>query len=177
MAKISLFGWAGTGTSSLAKSLSSQLGITSLSAGNFFRSIADKQGINLLDLEEHAKLDTTIDVRVEEMIKEFSKNNTDFVIEGRLCWFSVPDSFKIKLTCNDEERIRRVSVREGKTKELVEHETKTREKLAISRYFEIFGIEKVDDDIHFDAILDTTSMNVHEMTERVIDILKHKRVI
>ena len=56
--------------------------------------------------------DPKYDRAIEDEIKMYGKNN-NFVLESRLGWYSIPDSFKIKITCDFDKRVKRVAERDG----------------------------------------------------------------
>jgi predicted cytidylate kinase len=157
--------------------LSEKLGFQLNSAGNFFRELAKEKGFeSVLDFQKviHAEgnSDFSVDIETDERTKKFGLENTNFVIEGRLCAHMVPDAFKILLTCSDEERFRRVAQRQKIDIEDAKQETLEREKLYTNFYKRFYKIENYLDDSHYDLVVDTTNILPEEIIENIINKLK-----
>lgn len=170
--KISIFGMAGTGTSSTGKSLAKDLNYPFISGGDVARMAADKLGITLNAIDELAKTDEKIDIMRDDLLRDFGVTHPNCVIEARLGWFVVPDSFKVKLFCSDEVRYGRIMKREGKSFEQVDEETKHREDAVRERFLKYYGIDfdKETADNRFDLVIDTGEHNLEE----VIGIIKER---
>lgn len=170
--KITIFGMAGTGTSSTGRKLAEDLGYPFASGGDMARKVATELNISLNELEELSKVDKKYDLMRDEYLKKFGQEHEDCVVEARLGWYSLPDSFKIKLFCNDETRIRRIISREQKTYEQVEQETVDRENSIKERFHDYYGMdfEKETSDQNFDLVIDTAKNNLEE----VLGIIKKK---
>ena len=109
MVKISLFGLAGTGTSSVGKVLAEKRGYLFYSSGNIFREMASERGLDLYKFGKLCEKEPKIDMELDARIEKFGKTNDDFIIDSRLAWHFIPDSIKVKLSCGDDIRIKRVS--------------------------------------------------------------------
>jgi len=96
MAKITIFGLAGTGTTSAGKMLAEKLGYQFVSSGNMFRDMANENGMTLNEFEEATNKDSKYDDALDQKIKEFGEKNDNFIVESRLAWHFIPDSLKIK---------------------------------------------------------------------------------
>jgi len=174
MAKITIFGLAGTGTSSVGKLLAEKLGYSFVSTGNIFRKKASDLGLSLQKFEELARTDPKYDKELDEEIVAFGKANDNFVVESRLAWFFIPDSVKIKLDCDFDERVRRVSARDGVAFEEGKRLTLIREPADNKRYQEIYGITDIDSEKNFDFTIDTTSIPVREVVEKIVAYLNSR---
>lgn len=175
--KITIGGLSGTGKGTVARMLSEKLGFQLNSAGNFMRELSKENGFeNLVDFLKfnYSKNsgDHGADIKVDERTKKFGLENTNFVIEGRLCAHMVPDAFKILLTCSDEERFRRVAQRQKIDIEDAKQETLEREKLYTNFYKRFYKIENYLDDSHYDLVVDTTNILPEEIIENIINKLK-----
>lgn len=177
MAKVTVFGMAGTGKGTVCKILCEKLGYKSFSGGDFARATADKMGVTLLELDEMSKTDKTIDIERDKVISDFGKNNDNFVVEARLAWYFIPDSFKVCFVCDFDERTRRVAQREYKDIEVVKQETIQREKSIYERFDKYYGIKDFENEKHFDLVIDTTSILPEQIVHIIIDNLKQKNII
>jgi CMP/dCMP kinase len=178
MAKITLFGMAGTGKGTIRDLLKQKLGYEkSFSCGDFERQVAKNKGITLLEMDELAKTDKTIDMEQDTIMEEFGKNNSDFIVEGRLAWYFIPDSFKIALLCDFDGRIQRIANREGKEIATVEAETREREKAIYERFATYYGITDLENPANFDLSIDTTNLTPDQIADLIVSALQHKSLI
>ncbi len=174
--KITIFGMAGTGTSSTGKLLAERLGYPFVSGGDMGRLTAKELGVSLNELEDLSKKDKKYDLLRDEHLKKFGMENEDAVIEARLGWYSVPDSIKIKLTCPDDVRLKRIADRENKDLAQVEAETVHREKAIKERFKEYYNMDFDRDtaDDRFDLVLDTSLADLEGIVLGIINFLKVK---
>lgn len=177
MAKISIFGLAGTGKTTAGRLLAEKVSYRYISTGNMFRDKALSMGITLQELEKISNDNPNFDKDLDKQTEDFGKSNDDFVIESRLAWHFVPDSFKIKLDCDFDVRIGRIAKREGKDFEKVKSETMERESLIRERYKAYYGIQVYENDSNFDFIIDTTSIMPDEIVQNIINVLKEKNLL
>lgn len=163
---------AGTGTSSTGKKLSDDLGYDFASGGSMAREVAKELDVELNVLEELSKTDSKYDILRDDRLKKFGREHENCVVEARLGWWAVPDSFKIKLVCDDKTRIGRIMVRENKTYEQVLKETIDRENSIRHRFAQYYDMDfdKETEDSKFDLTIDTAKNDLIE----VLDIIKKK---
>ncbi|MDQ5950680.1 MAG: CMP/dCMP kinase [Patescibacteria group bacterium] len=169
MSKITIFGMAGTGTSSAGKALAEKLGFEFLSSGNIFREMAASLSLSLSELEELSKVDSKYDIELDKKIEHYGKTKDNFVVDSRLAWYFIPDSFKVALILDDKTRFDRIALREGKTLEQVKEETDFREKMIETRYLQYYGVDlpKVLENNTFDVIIDTKNNSVETVVEMI----------
>lgn len=177
MAKITIFGLAGTGKTTAGKMLAEKLGCAYVSTGNIFRSYADEKGMTLNEFEELANKTDEYDRRLDTETAVYGKKNHNFVFESRLAWHFIPDSFKIVLVCPLEERVSRMAHREGKSFDKVFEETLQREELITKRYKNYYGIENFDNPKNFDFVVDTGPNNAEKVVEMILEELKNRHLI
>ncbi len=177
MAKITIFGLAGTGKTTTGKLLSKALNCEYMSTGNMFRQYAEELGVTLNELEEISMKDSKYDIELDKKVAEYGKAHKDFVFESRLAWHFIPDSFKIKLDCPFEERTQRVANREEKDISIAREETTHREEKIRSRYEMYYGIKDFDNNKNFDLIVDTQINDPNQVLDIILFELKQKNII
>ena len=169
--KITIFGMAGTGTSSVGKMLAEKLNYPFISGGDIARMTASELNMTVNDIDILSKTDKKYDLLRDERLKKFGKEHLDCVIEARLGWYNVPDSFKIKLTCPDDVRIKRIMNREKKTYEQVWSETIERENAVRERFKAYYNMDfdKETGDSNFDLVIDSSKYGI----EQIVEIIKN----
>lgn len=177
MAKITIFGLAGTGKTTTGKMLAEKLGYKYMSTGNIFRGYAQEKNLTLNEFEELANNTDEYDRRLDSEVLDYGKNNNNFVFESRLAWHFIPDSFKVNLMCEFDERLKRVASREDKHIEQVKEETNHREDLITQRYKQYYGIENFSDPKNFDFTVDTGPNNAQKVVEIILEELKNRDLI
>ncbi len=103
------------------------------------------------------------------------QKHTNLIIDARLGWYVVPDSFKVYLRVDLKEAARRAYNDENRkdTEEfdsLEKHmdDLKKRYELENERYFNLYGIRK-DDMSNYDYVLDTTNLSKDEVCEKILE--------
>src|SRR5260221_8570041 len=105
---ISISGVPGSGKTSVAKLLAKQRGMTFYSMGGLRGKMALERGITIDELNRLGETDPTTDTSVDDYQRELGKKEDNFVIEGRLSWHFIPNSFKIFLGCDLHEAAKRI---------------------------------------------------------------------
>lgn len=181
--KITLFGLAGTGTSTVGKMLAKKLNYEFTSSGNMFRSWAEENGMTMEEADVFLKENPETHLKIDESIKKYGQDNDNFIIDSRMAWFFVTDSIKIKLACDDEARFKRIAESNGKGRIAYQNEdlNKTREK-TLKRQADhqeiitkLYGVEDMNDDKHFDLVIDTTCISPSKVLSRIINFLEDRK--
>jgi predicted cytidylate kinase len=137
--KITVSGQSGSGSTSFAKALAHELGYLFYSTGNIYREMAKELDMSIQEfdatLEEHAKYDSEMDRRQQE----FGMAHDNFVIDSRMGWHLIPDSFKILVTAPDEQRIERIMKKESLSAEDAKKSETAREALHAKRFLEMYA--------------------------------------
>lgn len=166
--KITLFWLAWSGTSTIAKMLCKELWYTFMSTGNIFREYAKDAGMDLYEFENTiAKKDPNFDIKLDNKVQVFWENNDNFVFESRLAWHFIPDSFKIFLDCERDERYRRIQEREKWSLEDIIFFNTRREKELEERYAQIYP------EIHFPPNAEDFDLAIDATHTSPEDIIKH----
>ena len=172
--KITLFGLAGSGTSTVGKMLANKREYTFMSTGNIMRKWADDAGYSLYEFEDTiVKNDTSFDTKLDLKVEEFWKKNNDFIFESRLAWHFIPDSFKIYLHCDAWERYTRIQKREWDFLDSITKKTQKRETELVTRYNEIYPeIVFPPHKDNFDLYIDATNISPDEILKIIVQSIK-----
>ncbi|MCA9496014.1 MAG: cytidylate kinase family protein [Nanoarchaeota archaeon] len=174
MVKISIFGLAGTGTSSTAKELSIRHDLEFVSSGNMFRESAKSRNLSLMEFSRLCLKDESVDKELDKKVADFGSKNDNFVIDSRLAWYFIPDSVKIKLVCDSDVRFARISERDKIDIDEAIIKTLAREESEVNRYFNYYGIVDYSLDSNFDLIINTTSTSLLDVCDLIENYLKRK---
>lgn len=168
MAIITIFGLAGTGTSSCGKLLAKKLNYEFISTGGLVRSFAKDLGLELHEYEKILKENPEKDKEFDEKIKKLGQEKDNLVIDSRLAWHFIPHSKKIKFHCPDEIRLKRICLRDTIFLDEAKHVTFFRESNHMTRYKSLYNIDDYTDDSHFDIVLETSTMTPEEIVDVIV---------
>lgn len=167
--KITLFWLAGSGTSTIGKMLCEHLGYEFMSTWNIFRSFAQDAGMDLYTFENTvAKHDENFDKKLDKYAAKYGKENDNFIFESRLAWHFIPDSFKIYLDCDRDERYRRIHNREwGDIAHLTTNNTRREQELEL-RYSQVYpDILFPPNKENFDFYIDGSYLTPEEILSQI----------
>jgi CMP/dCMP kinase len=116
MTRITLSGYPGSGTTTVATMFAAQFDLALISTGSTFRSIAAERGITIEELGKVANTDPIFDIELDRKIRAEVEKHTDCVVEGRLSWMIVPDAtLKVRLVAPPDVRATRVMKRSAES--------------------------------------------------------------
>lgn len=174
---ITVSGKAGSGKSTVSKTLAKKLGLKHYSSGDFMRRMAKEKGITLAELSKKAEQDNgAIDKEIDERQKELGKKEDDFVIDGRLSAFFIPNAdFKIFLDVELDESAKRIAgdkraTENAKNLEEMKEEIKNREASEVKRYKQYYGFDCYDKS-YYDILIDTTELTQEQVIEKILKLV------
>ena len=180
---ITISGSPGSGKSTVARMVALKLGLRHYSSGDFLREIAEKRGLSLLEISRAAEKDRSIDAELDERTSGLGKNENGFVMDSRLAYHFIPDSFKVFLTVDEKEAARRVfgDVKSKKGGRKVEKESTTfaatlaaireRKKSEQRRYAKYYKLDPYALK-QYDSVIDTSMSSPEEIASSIIDSIK-----
>ncbi len=170
--RITISGLPGSGTTTVAKLLSTELSTELISAGGMFRQIANEKNLELEQFSKLAENNDDFDRQIDEEQKEEAMKRENVIVEGRLSGFFVPDAgLKIWLKAPLEIRARRIAGREGTTYEEALYAMKNRERSENMRYEKYYGIN-LDDLSIYDLIIDSSKWSERDIVMMIIKAAK-----
>jgi cytidylate kinase len=170
--KISLAGDLGSGKSTVSKILIDRLGAEYYSTGAIVRSIAEKHGMSVVELNVYMETHPEIDHEIDDGLKELSSVDKLLVIDSRMAWHFTEGTFKVYLSADPETSALRImnANREGEhaaTLEETVKETKARRESEKKRYMTQYGVD-IKDLMNYSLIVDTSHATPEEVAECLI---------
>jgi len=181
--RITITGFPGSGKSTLGRGIAESLGLKHYSAGDFWRQIGKERGLSLMQIQELAKKDASIDEEVDKRTEELGRKEENFVMDGRLAWYFIPESIKIFVKIDLGIAAQRVfqDIKEGKKERSQETENKSLEQtmqnmekrmqLDRKRWLRLYNVDYLDEK-NYDIIVDTSKTGIPETRERVLKQIK-----
>lgn len=180
---ITISGVPGSGKSTVAGLVARKLGFRHYSAGDFMRELAEKRSVSLLELGKAAEKNRTIDQELDLRTAELGKNEDDFVMDSRLAYHFIPESFKVFLTVDEKAAAARIfsDVKSRKSGRKMEKESTTltatltaikkRRKSEELRYRKYYNLNPYDEK-QYDLVIDTTKTSPDKVVGKVVTAVK-----
>lgn len=178
---ITLSGVPGSGKSTVGKLVAQKLGYEYFSVGKLRGKMAMEKGLTIDELNQLGEKEDWTDRQADDYQKELGKTKDNLVVEGRLSWHFIPQSFKVFLTVNtDEAACRSLENRAERPDEkpvanLAEAKKAVEERLASDkkRYLQYYGLDYTDPK-HYDLVIDTTIISAEEVTQKILDKINNE---
>ncbi len=176
--KIVLSGNAGSGKSTVGKLLAENLRIEFLSVGDICRKKAVSMGMDINQFQEYLRTNDEFDKSMDHYIAEYARCQQNYVLDYRLGFYFLPESFKVLLKVSDEVALKRISNRSGIGENLVSGQPsdlalllKSRNELMRQRFISIYNADFIDER-NYDFVLDTTLIGPEDIRNQIIERLK-----
>ncbi|MEK7102261.1 MAG: (d)CMP kinase [Patescibacteria group bacterium] len=170
---ITISGLPGSGKSTVGKRLAKQLGYRFYSIGDLRGKMAMERGMSIAALNKLGESEAWTDQEVDEYQKKLAHTEDNFVIDGRLSWHFIPQSFKVFLTVDVEEGARRIFRKqrpdEPPVQSVEEMVTANRARIASdnTRYQKWYGIQ-FNDPKNYDVVIDTTRGGQKQVMKKIL---------
>lgn len=174
---VTITGVSGSGVSSAAREVARRLHFRYFSSGDLLRKIAKEYEVSIEKLNTLAEDDEAIDREVDELTRELGQYSSQVVIDSRLGYHWIHDSFKVYLTVDREKAAERVFTltrkgeRVGERAETVQEIHASMAKRAESqkkRYQENYGID-ITNTKPFTLIIDTGKHDVETVATMIVN--------
>ncbi len=172
MNKISLTGDLGSGKSTVAGLLISALNAEYYSTGVIVRSIAERMGMTICELNSYMETHPEIDNEIDDGLKALSNNDKCMVIDSRMAWHFTDGTFKVYLSTDVETSALRImnanrSGEHAATLEMTVSDTKARKASEKKRYMTQYGVD-ITDLSNYSLIVDTTNASAEEVAAVIL---------
>lgn len=170
---ISLAGDLAAGKGTVSELLIKDLNYGIYRNGEYARKLAKKMNMDITSFNEYLKDHPEIDRQIEKSAAEYAKDHDNFIIDARLGWYAVPESFKVYLKVdsdvaaerafNDEKRKNTESFA---TVEEQKADMEKRFKLENERYWNLYQVHK-EDLSNYDFVIDTTKLTPKKVANKI----------
>ena len=177
---ITIAGSPGSGKSSTAKALAAALQYRHFSSGDVFRQLAAERGESIEAMNISAEVQRDIDVKVDDLLQRMYRTEEKLVIDSRMAWRWMPDSFKVFLVLDPDTAAERIfdNVREeGRQSEdatSVEEARRSIDRRFASeqrRYRALYGVNPTDP-LNFDVVVNTRHNGLNTVTAMTLAAFK-----
>ena len=177
--KISLAGDLGSGKSTVSDLLISDLGAEYYSTGRIVRSIAEKRGMTIGELNAYMETHPEIDHEIDDGLKALSQDERFLIIDSRMAWHFTEGTFKVYLSTDIETSALRImsANRKGEHNATLEETvaaTRARRESEKKRYSEQYGVD-IKNLSNYSLIVDTTVATPREVADAIISGLEKWR--
>ena len=179
---ITVSGKPGSGKSSTSDKVAELLGYTRYSAGEEARKYIQQHKITLAQFNKKAEDDHSIDQMIDESLRNL-RDQEDIVIDSRLGFYWIPESFKVYLDLDldvatarifrniDQNESRQKSGEVANSMSEVSRHVRARLQNEQKRYSQLYGINPYDLS-HYDLIVDTSNHSPQTVATTVFDFYK-----
>ena len=167
---VTVGGLAGTGTSTLCRLLAAHLDLPYTYAGSIFRQAAAERGLSLAEFSQLCQDDPSVDRSLDDRQLELLRRG-GLLLEGRMAgWLAERHevvAFTVWVEANEDERLRRITERDGGDLDEQRHRTRARQASEFARFWEYHGADLHDTSI-YDLVLDSTATLPDELAAQVL---------
>ena len=172
---MTISGDLGSGKSVLASALVNYWSAESYSTGRIQRKMADERGITTLELNKLAETDKSIDDEIDGNFKKLSETDVNLVIDSRMAWHFIPESFKIKLEVNPVLAAERIIAANRDNEKYGDFNAtlrglKDRKASERDRFQKYYGVD-IEDQDNYDLVIETT-----DVTPQAIQIVTNDAI-
>lgn len=172
---ISISGELASGKGTVSKLLAKELDYTIYRNGEYARKLAKDRGLDITSFNEYLTKHPEIDLQIEKSAAEYAKEHNNFIIDARLGWYAVPNSFKVYLIIDTDIAAQR-AYNDPNRKDTEKFDTLEEQKADMirrynmenDRYFKLYGVHK-EDKSNYDLVIDTSSKTPDEVKDAILD--------
>jgi CMP/dCMP kinase len=173
---ITVAGSPGSGKSSTAKAAAAALGFRHFSSGDVFRQLAAARGQSIEAMNISAEIQRDIDLQVDQRLQEMYRTEKKLVIDSRMAWRWMPQSFKVFLVLDPRTAAERIFNSLGEEGRESEQATSVEEVHASidrrfaseqKRYRALYNVDPTDP-LNFDLVINSRHNDLRTVTAIVL---------
>jgi predicted cytidylate kinase len=171
---VTITGETGSGVTTVTRGLAEALEYRRFSAGGLFRNVARQHNMTVEELNDYAGRNRAIDREIDTLIRQLGEGS-EIVLDARLGYYWIHDSFRVYLTVDPDVAARRIcdDINEG-----LRHEEgagtidqvivglRTQAESTRRRYLHDYGID-IDNTRNFDLIINTDDRTPAEVVQLI----------
>lgn len=162
---------SGKGTAS--KEFCKKYNFEYIGTGDMFREYAKQYGYDILSFQEQSSIITQIDKLIDNQIFEIGKTrlNENIVIDSRLAWHFIPNSFKVFIDIDDETAGQRLISTKRETEKATNineaiKNLKHRWNVENARYQELYNIDNLNLN-NYDFIINSKDLSPEQIVDEI----------
>jgi len=178
---ISISGQAGSGKTSTGRALAKKLNYRFYDIGTLRKMAAQKRGMTIEEYNKYGETHPETDKEADAETVRLAKTKKNFVIQGRVAYYFIPQSLKVYLTVSSDVAAKRILLdknnpeRNSKSRTASISEIKKlcieRDKSDRKRYKKIYGIKDFTNPKNYDLIIDTSKLTIERTVEKILSKL------
>ncbi len=170
--KISLAGDLGSGKSTVSEILVRTLGAEYYSTGAIVRSIANKRGMTVVELNSYMETHPEIDHEIDDGLRRLADVDKLLIIDSRMAWHFTEGTFKVYLSCDMETCAARIMAANRQGEHAASYaetlkDTRARRESEKKRYLEQYGVD-IKDLMNYSLIVDTSHATPEQVAECIV---------
>ena len=171
---ITIAGEHASGQGSLSNSLQKELGYEIYRNGQYARKLAKEMRMTIVEFQTYLDEHEELDRQIEKSASEYAATHDNLIVDAKLGWYAIPDSFKVYLKVDIDVAAKRVFNDEKRkdtetfeTIEEVKEQIRYRYNEENVRWFKTYGIKR-EDMSNYDLVIDTSNLSIEEVNEIVL---------
>lgn len=171
---ITITGDHASGQGSLSNLLQEKLGYEIYRNGQYARKLASSMGMSITEFQVYLNEHPELDKQIEKSASDYADTHDNLIVDAKLGWFAIHDSFKVYLKVDIDEAARRAFLDENRKKSEPFSNIEEAKQLILYRYqeenkrwFNEYGIHREDMN-NYDLVIDTTKKTKEEVAEEVL---------
>ena len=171
--KITITGDLGSGKSAVSSILCTRTGFEYVSTGRIQRQLAQKLGIDTLEMNRRADTDPGIYQQIDGIFVDLGKDTKSYVVDSRMAWFFLPGSYKVYLQTDVGVAADRILGDLNRKSEEYDSRDEAMQKILArkqsenARFLKKYGADCANMD-NFDLVVDTSGKSPDEVADIVI---------
>jgi len=176
---ITISGKPGSGKSSTADKVAELLSYTRYSSGDMVRNLLQRENLTLAQYNEKASSDHSLDEKIDIYLRNLRTKN-DIVIDSRLGFYWIPESFKVYLELDMQvatvrifkdamsNNMRTKGGEQANSLDTVAKQVQLRMETEQRRFKELYGIDPYNSE-RFDLVIDTSRHSPETVALTIFD--------
>ena len=175
---ISLAGDLAAGKGTVSDILIKELNYGIYRNGEYARKLARDMKLDITSFNAFLAEHPEIDLQIEKSAAEYAREHDNFIIDARLGWYAVPESYKVYLKVDIDVAAQRAfndpnrkSTESFETVEEQKADMIRKYKMENERYWKLYHVHK-EDMSNYDLVIDTTKLTPEEIANQIIEKYK-----